>query len=261
MKKQNPDIFLAIVLIVLIITVNLEYFFELSGIIRIPAKYSTIIPMFHTFLFVLILALTLFLFLIIKKLSHVEERTAQAIVLEDNAEVLKKKTEEDEKRQQEEKLIYEQSLNQLLQDLNNQLSIEKYCEGILSNLSVKFETVQGMLFVFDSNRQIFSVRATFAFYSENEIHEFAFGEGIIGQVAKNKELLVISNLPDKYITILSGLGYSAPKFLTILPIIHNQNTIAIIEIATFKKIDSNSKRLLTDFATSISNDIHDITNR
>ena len=58
----------------------------------------------------------------------------------------------------------------------------------------------------------------------------------------------ISELPDKYLTVLSGLGSSSPNHLIIFPILFKNKSIGVIEIATFKKIDNHNEEILMNFS-------------
>ncbi|MGB0523814.1 MAG: GAF domain-containing protein [Flammeovirgaceae bacterium] len=81
---------------------------------------------------------------------------------------------------------------------------------------------------------------------------FEYGEGLAGQVAKTKLPLKVSNLPEDYMTISSGLGEATPPFLTVLPIQKDGKTKGVLEIATFQAIHENDFSLLENFCTKLS---------
>jgi hypothetical protein len=45
----------------------------------------------------------------------------------------------------------------------------------------------------------------------------------------------ITDIPDGYITVLSGLGSSSPSNLLIMPVINENETIGIAELAFFRE--------------------------
>ena len=73
-----------------------------------------------------------------------------------------------------------------------------------------------------------------------------------GQVAKNKKILVLEEIPENYVTILSGLGSSSPDHVIIIPIIWEDKTHAIIELASFKQFKSNFIDLFEGMAEQIA---------
>jgi HAMP domain-containing protein/signal transduction histidine kinase/DNA-binding response OmpR family regulator len=63
--------------------------------------------------------------------------------------------------------------------------------------------------------------------------EFEIGEGLVGQVAMQKEKILLSQVPDDYSRIRSGLGEHKPLNVIILPVLFENNTKAVIELASF----------------------------
>ncbi|MGJ8693013.1 MAG: response regulator [Thalassotalea sp.] len=61
----------------------------------------------------------------------------------------------------------------------------------------------------------------------------ALGEGLVGQCALEKTTITLTDPPTNYIHINSGLGESSPRMIVILPILHNEQLIGVIELASF----------------------------
>jgi hypothetical protein len=149
-------------------------------------------------------------------------------------------------------------LNDLMKDLSIQLNIQNYCEKVLINLSKQYEVMQGLFFLKDQNDKIYRRAGSYAFYNEDELREFTEDIGLSGQVAANKKLLNISNIPEKYITIHSGLGKSSPTNLIIFPILNNNEAIGIIELASFIKFDAFSEEVLMALSMQIGSQLAEI---
>lgn len=164
-----------------------------------------------------------------------------------NVIVYAKKEEENYKQEnkleREDELVIsidvEKSVANLTKDFENAKNIEQLSDQILRNFAQELSIVQGLVFIKDVSDNKFKVTATYAFYSNEDIREFSEGEGISGQVAKNKVMLNIDNIPENYVTALSGLGSSTPNNLLIIPIIHSDETISIIELASFIDFPDN----------------------
>lgn len=119
--------------------------------------------------------------------------------------------------------------------------VEQICETFLIELSNKIELVQGLFYLFDKKEKKYKIAAKYAYYSDEEPASFEIGEGLSGQVAKDMNPMQINELPEKYMTILSGLGSSAPTNLLILPVIHKNTVIGVIELASFVKFEFNTQ--------------------
>ncbi len=177
-----------------------------------------------------------------------------------------KKTEKDEKseisKKEKDKLkiIVEKSKSAILQNTDTNTDTEKFSETILRNLSTEFSIVQGLVFIKDFGSKKFKVSATYAYYSNEAVREFELGEGISGQVARNKEMLNIDNIPDDYITVLSGLGSSSPNHLLIFPIIYNNETLAIVEAAAFSTFPEYIKEICSSIAAPLGTNLRKLLN-
>ncbi len=122
-------------------------------------------------------------------------------------------------------------INAILQKEDDNITIAK---NILIAFADLFQIVQGEIYLIQNNK--IKLLETYAYYvPEGKIIEFEIGDGLIGQVAKEKKLLCLDNIPDNYITVASGLGKATPSNLIIFPILFDQNLIGIIELASFQK--------------------------
>ncbi len=63
-----------------------------------------------------------------------------------------------------------------------------------------------------------------------EFQQFALGEGLIGQAAQNQQVMTLHDLPDHYMTVLSGMGQMRPRYLVIAPFLYNRQVIGVIEL-------------------------------
>jgi hypothetical protein len=103
---------------------------------------------------------------------------------------------------------------------------------ILKLWAKEFKLVQGIAYE-KKDATNFKMISKYAYYVLDKEPSFILDEGLTGQVASEKKMLYVNNIPENYITILSGLGSSSPKYLALLPIIKNDETIALLEITAF----------------------------
>jgi len=65
--------------------------------------------------------------------------------------------------------------------------------------------------------------------------QFRLGQSLIGQVARTKKPIVVTDLPADYVKISSGLGEAAPVNLMILPILFEDQVLGVIEAGSFSR--------------------------
>jgi len=95
----------------------------------------------------------------------------------------------------------------------------------------------------------FSLASSYSIISAPK--HFSLGEGLMGQTAKDKEIRVLENLPSNYI-ISSSLGKSLPVSLILVPLVHEDETIAIIEIGLHRKPEAIELEFLRGNSESIA---------
>ncbi|MFO7658939.1 MAG: GAF domain-containing protein [Bacteroidales bacterium] len=116
--------------------------------------------------------------------------------------------------------------------------IESYAGKMLSNFAGTFEMLQGLCYL--AGKDEFSVIAKFAFTGEHIPGNFKAGETLPGQAALNKEVIVAGEIPEDYFGVKSGLGGSLPRFLVFMPLVYKNKSVALLELASFKKIDDSN---------------------
>jgi len=82
---------------------------------------------------------------------------------------------------------------------------------------------------------------------------FEFGEGLVGQVAKESKLTIIENVPEGYVNILSGLGKALPSSLMISPVYYAGDLCGILEIASFHHFSKTDERFVNVAVNHIEN--------
>jgi HAMP domain-containing protein/signal transduction histidine kinase/CheY-like chemotaxis protein len=67
---------------------------------------------------------------------------------------------------------------------------------------------------------------------KNLSNEFLFGEGLPGQAALEMKSILVTNAPEDYVKVTSGLGEASPVNLMVLPILFEEQVLAVIELAS-----------------------------
>src|SRR4051794_10367786 len=67
---------------------------------------------------------------------------------------------------------------------------------------------------------------------KNLSNEFRLGEGLPGQAALEMKSILVTNAPEDYVKVTSGLGESLPVNLMVLPILFEEQVLAVLELAS-----------------------------
>ncbi|MBO4371318.1 MAG: GAF domain-containing protein [Bacteroidales bacterium] len=161
----------------------------------------------------------------------------------------------------EENKHLEQVASDIAVDLEQTADLNDYFDKLLSNFAKVFDIVQGVAYALNPKIDKFEIKSTYAYYTPDTDRTFELGEGINGQVAKDKKILMLDNIPENYIqVVVSGLGQGSPKHLIFIPIVFNGKTIALVELATFEKKGFNLNLLADKINKRVAQHIADNIN-
>lgn len=117
---------------------------------------------------------------------------------------------------------------------------------ILSALCQKLDASQAALYsrADKGSKRLLQLFASYAFIlPESETLQFEFGEGLVGQAAKEGKSVNLQSVPDGYIKVFSGLGNSTPNYLLLIPIKEKDKVLGVAEIASFTAFSDRDQKL------------------
>jgi PAS domain S-box-containing protein len=146
------------------------------------------------------------------------------------------------------------NFSEILRSAND--NIELLSEQIILNLVKYLNVNQGALFILydDAEQQPYlEVTATYAWNRKKGVTKrIEYGEGLVGQVVRDKDTVYMTDIPDSYVTITSGLGKANPNCLLIVPLKVNAEIHGVIELASFQNIQPFEIEFVEKLSESIA---------
>ena len=177
----------------------------------------------------------------------------------ENDKLKQEKKTEDDNWQQTETFSVDEAVARIMPASESQFDgATAFSEKLLQNIARELDIVQGLVFVLNDADQLFHVSGEYAYFKEEQPRSFPMGESLSGQVAKNQKILNLKEIPDGYVTVLSGLGKSAPRQLVIAPIVHEGKSIGVMELASFKPFGENEELLTRKICESMANLLNEL---
>jgi methyl-accepting chemotaxis protein len=146
---------------------------------------------------------------------------------------LKQIAEEDKKREWANKGIA--FFGEVLRNNNDDLS--KLSFEITSHIVKYLDANQGALFIIqeDEKERYLELTAAYAWGRQKFVQKkLNIGQGLAGQAVQEGEFIYMTEVPQDFLEITSGLGNARPKCVLIVPLKINDVIYGVIELASFK---------------------------
>lgn len=130
---------------------------------------------------------------------------------------------------------------------------EEMADKVLTFLAGYLKAGAGAFYLYDDKGQTLLLAATYAFTRRKNLSDrFRLGEGLIGQAAREKKMICLAQIPPDYLQIGSALGESVPQNIVALPLIHDGQLVAALELGTFRPFMDRELDFLTQASEGIA---------
>ncbi|HEX6693592.1 MAG TPA: response regulator, partial [Longimicrobiales bacterium] len=136
--------------------------------------------------------------------------------------------------------------------MQGQKDLSTVSQLIMSELTPLVGAQYGAFYMGESESDALRLVASYAYRERKNLSNvFRPGEGLVGQAALERKPIVISNVPDDYVKISSGLGEAAPRNLIVIPVLFEGEVKAVIELGSFNAFNQNQQTFLDQLAESV----------
>ncbi|HEU4564977.1 MAG TPA: HAMP domain-containing protein [Gemmatimonadaceae bacterium] len=138
--------------------------------------------------------------------------------------------------------------------MQGQKDLQSVSRLIMSELTPLVGAHHGAFFIAEQEEGEPAMRliASYAYKARKHVaNRFAPGEGLVGQAALEGKPILLTNVPDDYIQINSGLGEAPPRNIMVLPILFEGDVKAVVELASFLPFSTIHQTFLDQLQESI----------
>ena len=115
----------------------------------------------------------------------------------------------------------------------------------------------GVIYTLDKDEESLNLIATFSFSTRDNLSNiFKVGEGVVGQVALEKEPILLKNIKDGDFEVQSGTTVSKPKEVFAYPLIHEGELFGVVELMSFDSFSDLKKDYLLKTANIFATALH-----
>ncbi len=144
---------------------------------------------------------------------------------------------------------------------NSDKGIKELSNDIIINIIHYVKAIQGGLYMLVeddlSGEKYLNLVASYAYDRiKFQTQRVEISEGLLGSCYLEKETIFLTDIPENYVNITSGLGHSKPRSLAIVPLKHENEVLGVVELASvenFKKHEVEFiEKLSENIATTLS---------
>ncbi|CAA7616115.1 putative Histidine kinase [Magnetospirillum sp. LM-5] len=124
-------------------------------------------------------------------------------------------------------------------------SLTELARDFLARLAPLLNIGHGVFYTFDQAERHLRLVGSYAFLARKTFRPtIALGQGLVGQCALERQPIIITDPPEDYVMIGSALGEAVPRAIMALPILHNDELMGVVELATFESFGPDQEALL-----------------
>lgn len=158
--------------------------------------------------------------------------------------------------------VFEEQINwqnvgvsELAQVIRKSSGEEEVFRNVITFICKYTGALKGILYVFSHRQQKLFFGAGYGATKTEGINDnLSPGETLAGQCMKEQKSIHLTNIPEDYIAISSGLGDASPKTVILLPVKNDHTAEGVLELAFFKELAAHELEFLnkiTDILTTV----------
>jgi signal transduction histidine kinase/CheY-like chemotaxis protein len=137
-----------------------------------------------------------------------------------------------------------------LQPLQAAQDFAGFSTALLSRISEAIPLVYGAFYIATGDQKRFFRVGTFAINDAGAPREFALGEGLAGQAAAERRTLEVAAGDD--VRIVAGMGSVKPGKIVFVPVVNQEVSIAVLELAPVSLLSERQRALLDALMPSVA---------
>jgi len=116
-----------------------------------------------------------------------------------------------------------------------------------------FQLPVGVIYFADESNKSLRLGAGYALTKDGNFDDFiAYGEGLVGECALERECITLNQIPENYFLIKSATGAISPNEIIVIPCLYNRNLQAVIELGKLSNFSPDELELVKNFSENIA---------
>lgn len=141
----------------------------------------------------------------------------------------------------------------LLHDkMRGQQSTVDLARNIITQLASYLEAQIGAIFLSQEDQTLKLVSSYAYTRRKGMANDIQPGQGLVGQALLEKKCIVMTDVPEDYVAIQSGVGQAVPRNILALPFLQDQEAIGVLELGSFHEFTPRQIEFLDKVSENIA---------
>lgn len=150
-----------------------------------------------------------------------------------------------------------QGQNMLNRELSGQKSYDQLMEIAIRHICRYTDACAGALYIFDPDTSVCELRASYALVERKHLaNRFELGEGIVGQVAREKKAILLTRVAPEEAVAQSGTLSETAAAIHALPLLYENSLYGVLDIAVLTPFTPIQKEFLSSAAGILTVHLH-----
>jgi len=159
--------------------------------------------------------------------------------------------------QNKNEIYFSEGIGKFSDSLSGVNNISELSRKAITVASRYIDASSGVIYSYDKDKEELNLVASFAYITRDSLsNSFKLGEGIIGQVALEKEAILIRNIKDDDYIVQSGTTTSKPKEIYAVPLIHEGELYGVMEFMSYDGFSKIHKNYLSKISSICASMLH-----
>jgi signal transduction histidine kinase len=138
--------------------------------------------------------------------------------------------------------------------LQGQRDVEAVSQLIMSELTALVGAHQGAFYLAragEDGRPVYELAAGYGMPDVDGKSSWRVGEGLVGQAAVERRPILLEDIPADRVRVRSGLFDAVPNQLVVLPVLFEEQVLAVIELASLKAFGNINRSFLEQIVETV----------
>ncbi len=150
---------------------------------------------------------------------------------------------------------------ELNDSMRGEQGADELAQNIVANIAHILNCPIGAMYLVDTSGTLkMAGRYAFTLNKDSQI-TIKPGQGLAGQAAVEKQVILTTDVPKNYLEVTSALGRSAPSHMIVLPFVYEGRVMGVAELGSFDPFADRQIEFLETTAESVAIAIHTAQSR